>query len=109
MAHVSPAAPMRVATPDIDPTFLGKELKKYVTHVGIKKSFNLHRYHYLTKTRAVHARSLHLMSPLASFSACLHARAGCGKAMRRIRRMRDGDVENDDARAESGQRVIRGF
>ena len=67
MSVVSPAVPTRHVVPDIDPIFLGKELKKYVMSVGIRKSFQLHSYHYLTKSRAVHARSLHLMSPLVYF------------------------------------------
>eukprot|EP00959_Pyramimonas_sp_CCMP1952_P182145 3808303-Pyramimonas_sp.AAC.1 len=63
---VAPAAavPTRHAVADVDATCLGQELKRYVVSAGTKTSFALHSYQYLTRGRAVHARSLHLMMPL---------------------------------------------
>eukprot|EP00959_Pyramimonas_sp_CCMP1952_P252721 5280105-Pyramimonas_sp.AAC.1 len=60
------SVPVRVATPDVDPLELGRKFKAHVAQYGCKKAFALHSYNYLTKPRAVCARSLHNMFPLVA-------------------------------------------
>ena len=58
------AAPVRVPLPDLDPVELGKEFRKLIVRQGCKRAFSLYSYNFLTKPRAVCARSLHNMFPL---------------------------------------------
>ena len=64
MALVAPPLAPRAPIPEIDMRTLGRAMERYVVSVGCKKAFRLHSYHYLTKGRAVDARSLHAMFPL---------------------------------------------
>ena len=50
----------------VDPEALQLALINHVKEHGAKRAFALHQYQFLSKDRAVHGRSLHLMAPLVA-------------------------------------------